>query len=148
MKTAVLFAVSARFPQRIGSLSLLGAGAFGAVLRWGVMSFDPPLALLPMLGAPYGDELAAGRIALHFAADSGRFYIGYGPHVFPVCPIDYPAILQSADRADLSALAERFHGLTTQPADQPRAAEGRDMLREFVAQNGGSAIELVLEAWT
>jgi MFS transporter, PPP family, 3-phenylpropionic acid transporter len=45
----VLFAVSARFPQRIGSLSLLGVGAFGAVLRWGVMSFNPPLALLPML---------------------------------------------------------------------------------------------------
>ncbi|MGE8330456.1 MAG: malto-oligosyltrehalose synthase, partial [Paraburkholderia nemoris] len=99
-------------------------------------------------GAPYGEELAAGRIALHFAADSGRFYIGYGPHVFPVCPIDYAAILQSADRADLNALAERFHGLTTQPADQPRAAEGRDMLREFVAQNGGSAIELVLESYS
>jgi MFS transporter, PPP family, 3-phenylpropionic acid transporter len=44
-----LFAVSARFPQRIGSLGLLGAGAFGAVLRWGVMSFNPPLVLLPML---------------------------------------------------------------------------------------------------
>jgi PPP family 3-phenylpropionic acid transporter len=44
-----LFAVSARFPQRIGSLGLLGVGAFGAVLRWGVMSLDPPLVLLPML---------------------------------------------------------------------------------------------------
>ncbi|CAE6694063.1 malto-oligosyltrehalose synthase [Paraburkholderia aspalathi] len=112
---------------------------------------DPALrgkVLAPTLGAPYGEELAAGRIALHFAADSGRFYIVYGPHVFPVCPIDYPAILQSADRADLNALAERFHGLTTQPADQPRAAEGRDMLREFVAQNGGSAIELVLESYS
>jgi (1->4)-alpha-D-glucan 1-alpha-D-glucosylmutase len=111
---------------------------------------DPALrgkVLLPTLGAPYGDELAAGRIALHFAAASGRFYIGYGPHVFPVCPIDYAAILQSADRADLSALAERFHGLTTQPTDQPRAAEGRDELREFVAQNGESAIEIALQAY-
>ena len=44
-----LFAVSARFPQRIGSLGLIGVGAFGAVLRWGVMSFNPPLMLLPML---------------------------------------------------------------------------------------------------
>ena len=111
---------------------------------------DPALrgkVLQPMLGAPYGEELAAGRIALHFAADTGRFYIGYGPHVFPVCPIDYASILQSADRADLSALAERFHGLTTQPADQPRAAEGRNSLREFVAQNGNSAIEFVLQAF-
>ncbi|MGF6572275.1 (1-_4)-alpha-D-glucan 1-alpha-D-glucosylmutase [Paraburkholderia sp. GAS333] len=111
---------------------------------------DPALrgkVLQPTLGAPYGEELAAGRIALHFAADTGRFYIGYGPHVFPICPIDYASILQSADRADLSALAERFQGLTTQPTDQPRAAEARNALREFVAQHGGSAIELVLQAY-
>jgi MFS transporter, PPP family, 3-phenylpropionic acid transporter len=44
-----LFAVSARFPQRIGSLGLLGVGALGALLRWGVMSFNPPIVLLPML---------------------------------------------------------------------------------------------------
>ncbi|HEX7909438.1 MAG TPA: malto-oligosyltrehalose synthase [Paraburkholderia sp.] len=112
---------------------------------------DPALrgkVLQPELGAPYGEELAAGRIALHFAGDTGRFYIGYGPHVFPVCPIDYASILQSADRADLNALAERFQGVTTQPADQPRAAEGREMLHEFVAQNGGSAIELALQAYS
>ncbi|WGS54547.1 malto-oligosyltrehalose synthase [Paraburkholderia sp. D15] len=111
---------------------------------------DPALrgkVLVPTLGAPYGEELAAGRIALHFDADSGRFYIGYGPHVFPVCPIDYPSILQSADRADLTALAERFGGLTTQPTDHPRAAEAREMLREFVAQQGGAAIESVLESY-
>ncbi|MFP3568964.1 malto-oligosyltrehalose synthase [Paraburkholderia sp. SIMBA_030] len=111
---------------------------------------DPALrgkVLAPMLGAPYGEELAAGRIALRFAADTGRFYIGYGPHVFPVCPIDYASILQSAERPDLAALAERFQGLTTQPTDQPRAAEGRDMLREFVAQNGASAIEIALATY-
>ncbi|WP_027213051.1 malto-oligosyltrehalose synthase [Burkholderia sp. WSM2232] len=111
---------------------------------------DPALrgkVLLPTLGAPYGDELVSGRIALHFAADSGRFYVGYGPHVFPVCPVDYASILNSADRADLSALAERFQGLTTQPPDQPRAAESREMLREFVAQNGTSAIEFVLQSY-
>ncbi|NML31571.1 malto-oligosyltrehalose synthase [Paraburkholderia antibiotica] len=111
---------------------------------------DPALrgkVLLPTLGAPYGDELAAGRIALRFAPDSGRFHIGYGPHVFPVCPVDYAAILQSADRADLSALANRFQGLTTQPADQPRAADARDALREFVAREGNAAIESVLETY-
>ena len=111
---------------------------------------DPALrgkVLVPTLGAPYGDELAAGRIALRFSADSGRFHIGYGPHVFPVCPTDYASILQSADRADLSALAERFQGLTTQPADQPRAAEAREMLREFVARNGTSALEFVLQTY-
>ena len=108
---------------------------------------DPALrgkVLMPCLGAPYGDELAAGRIELHFAADTGRFYVSYGPHVGPVCPIDYPSILQSAERADLGALAERFQGLTTQPADQPRAAEACELLREFVAQNGTAAIDAAL----
>jgi (1->4)-alpha-D-glucan 1-alpha-D-glucosylmutase len=108
---------------------------------------DPALrgkVLMPCLGAPYGDELAAGRIELHFAAETGRFYVSYGPHLGPVCPIDYASILQSVEQADLSALAERFEGLTTQPADQPRAAEARESLREFVAQNGMAAIEPAL----
>ncbi|WCM23233.1 malto-oligosyltrehalose synthase [Paraburkholderia bryophila] len=111
---------------------------------------DPALrgkVLAPTLGAPYGEELAAGRIALHFDADGGRFYIGYGPHVFPVCPIDYASILQGAGRADLNALAERFNGLTTQPSDHPRAADGRETLREFVAQQGSASVDAALEAY-
>ncbi|MGE8471167.1 MAG: alpha-amylase family glycosyl hydrolase, partial [Paraburkholderia hospita] len=112
---------------------------------------DPALrgkVLMPVLGAAYGEELIAGRIALRFDADNGRFNIAYGEHECPVCPIDYAAILQSADRADLSALAERFTSITTQPADHPRAVEGREALREFVRQNGTSAIEFVLEAYS
>ena len=112
---------------------------------------DPALrgkVLMPVLGASYGDELFAGRIALRFDADNGRFNIVYAEHECPVCPIDYAAILQSADRVDLSALAERFASITTQPADHPRAAEGREALREFVRQNGPSALEFVLEAYS
>jgi (1->4)-alpha-D-glucan 1-alpha-D-glucosylmutase len=111
---------------------------------------DPALrgkVLAPTLGAPYGEELAAGRIALHFDAASGRFYIGYGPHVFPVCPIDYASILQGAGRAELNALAERFNGLTTQPSDHARAADGRETLREFVAQQGSASVDAALEAY-
>ncbi|MGF6595970.1 (1-_4)-alpha-D-glucan 1-alpha-D-glucosylmutase [Paraburkholderia sp. GAS448] len=111
---------------------------------------DPALrgkVLAPVLGASYGDELAAGQIALRFSADSGRFVIAYHDHVFPVCPIEYANILKGADRADLSALGERFEGLTTQPADQPRAAEARAALCEFVAQNGAPAIEFALETF-
>ncbi|RFU48795.1 malto-oligosyltrehalose synthase [Paraburkholderia sp. DHOC27] len=108
---------------------------------------DPALrgkVLLPCLGGSYGDELAAGRIELRFDKDKGHFHIAYGPHVGPVCPVDYAAILHSAGRADLSALAERFQGLTTQPADQPRAAEACAALREFAAQNGTAAIDIAL----
>ncbi|MGF6775088.1 malto-oligosyltrehalose synthase [Paraburkholderia sp. GAS334] len=111
---------------------------------------DPALrgkVLLPCLGASYGDELASGHIALRFSADTGCFFIAYHDHVFPVCPIEYASILKAVDRADLVALADRFNGLTTQPADQPRAAEGINALREFVAQNGLPAIELALETF-
>jgi (1->4)-alpha-D-glucan 1-alpha-D-glucosylmutase len=112
---------------------------------------DPALrgkVLMPVLGASYGDELIAGRIALAFDAGNGRFNIVYGDQECPVCPIDYASILQSANRADLSALAERFASLTTQPADHARATEGRAALAEFVRQHGASAIEFVLEAYS
>jgi PPP family 3-phenylpropionic acid transporter len=45
----ILFAVSARVQTRVSPLGLVGLGACGALLRWGAMSFDPPLALLPLL---------------------------------------------------------------------------------------------------
>jgi PPP family 3-phenylpropionic acid transporter len=43
----VLFAVSGRLP--VGPTALLLIGAAGAVVRWGAMALDPPLALLPVL---------------------------------------------------------------------------------------------------
>jgi PPP family 3-phenylpropionic acid transporter len=82
-----LFAISPRFPRRIGSLGLLGVGAFGAVLRWGVMSLNPPLVLLPMLqllhafsfGATHlgSMQLLARRApARQFATAQGDFATG------------------------------------------------------------------------
>ncbi|PXW28169.1 malto-oligosyltrehalose synthase [Paraburkholderia caballeronis] len=111
---------------------------------------DPALrgkVLMPFLGAPYGEELEAGRIELRFDAQRTRFVVAYGPHVCPICPADYAALLQSADRADLAALAASFHGLTTQPDDQQRAAHARDALREYVERNGTEPIDFVLEAY-
>jgi (1->4)-alpha-D-glucan 1-alpha-D-glucosylmutase len=147
-------------------MGIAGSGAHNAwwrdILEWGRHSAyarhfdvdwhspDPALrgkVLLPCLGAPYGEELAAGRIALRFDAETGRFIIVYGDHVCPVCPVDYAALLQTGDRADLSALAEHFRGLTTQPADQPRAAQTRDALRDFVQKSGRSPIDFVLQAY-
>ncbi len=45
----VLFAAAARLPAAIGPPALLIIGASGAVLRWLVMTLDPPLASLPVL---------------------------------------------------------------------------------------------------
>lgn len=112
---------------------------------------DPALrgkVLMPCLGAPYGVELEAGRIALRFDADSGRFHAVYGDNLCPICPVDYASILQAAtDNAELTALAQAFDGLTTQPDDHPRAAAGREALRTFAAQHGAAAFEPALEAF-
>ncbi|WP_322104625.1 malto-oligosyltrehalose synthase [Paraburkholderia sp. J41] len=112
---------------------------------------DPALrgkVLMPFLGGAYGDELAAGRIELKFDPAAARFYVQYGPHVCPICPTDYAALLQSADRADLNTLASAFQGLTTQPEDQARAAAGREALRAFVERAGTDPIEFALEAYS
>lgn len=111
---------------------------------------DPALrgkVLMPFLGGQYGEELAAGRIELKFDAAQARFFVAYGPHVCPICPTDYAALLQSANRADLDALAAPFQGLTTQPDDQTRAEAARDALRAFVERNGTDAIDVVLAAY-
>jgi (1->4)-alpha-D-glucan 1-alpha-D-glucosylmutase len=98
---------------------------------------DPALrgkVLAPFLGASYGDELQGGKIKLAYHADEGRFMIEYYSNVFPVCPVDYPAVLQEAPE-----LAQRFAGLTTQPADQPRAADARTALVTIAQTEGGQA---------
>jgi (1->4)-alpha-D-glucan 1-alpha-D-glucosylmutase len=112
---------------------------------------DPALrgkVLMPFLGAQYGDELAAGRIEMKFDPVAARFYVQYGPHVCPICPADYAALLQSANRADLNTLAGPFQGLTTQPDDQARATAGRDALRAFVERAGVAPIEFVLASYS
>ncbi|QGZ63662.1 malto-oligosyltrehalose synthase [Paraburkholderia acidisoli] len=112
---------------------------------------DPALrgkVLMPFLGGPYGEELAAGRIELKFDPEAARFYAQYGPHVCPICPTDYAALLQSANRADLDTLASAFQGLTTQPEDQARAAAGRDALRAFIERVGTDPLDFVLEAYS
>jgi len=45
----VLFALSARLPGWLGPFALIAIGGTGAILRWTVMAFDPPAALLPLL---------------------------------------------------------------------------------------------------
>lgn len=58
----VLFAFSARFQQRLGALGLLGLGAFGAVVRWGAMSLNPPLLLLPILQSLHAFSFGATHL--------------------------------------------------------------------------------------
>ena len=45
----LLFAISRRVIARIGAVNMILLGGGGAVLRWSVMAFDAPVALLPAL---------------------------------------------------------------------------------------------------
>lgn len=59
---------------------------------------SPELAgrvLLPVLGAPYGEVLEAGQLALSFDGERGEFRLGYYDHRFPIDPRDYARIVRS-----------------------------------------------------
>ncbi len=75
--------------------------------------------LAPVLGAQYGEELRAGKLALRFD-DDGTFAIwAYGAHKLPVCPLTYPLIL-GHDSAALDRMSDRFLDL---PNWRPQTAE-------------------------
>lgn len=62
-----LFAFSGTVMQRAGAVVLIAAGGLASVLRWLVMGFDPPLALLLPLQALHGLTYGATHLgAVHF----------------------------------------------------------------------------------
>jgi len=78
------------------------------VLEWGqasphAASFDidwraqagRPRVLVPILGRPYGEALAAGEIELRYDPGEGSFSVWYFEHRLPVAPASYRAILQT-----------------------------------------------------
>jgi PPP family 3-phenylpropionic acid transporter len=71
----VLFALSSRLPAAIGPAALLIFGAFGGALRWAVMAFDPPGALLIPLqllhGLTFGATYLGAVLAIAALAPPG-----------------------------------------------------------------------------
>jgi PPP family 3-phenylpropionic acid transporter len=62
-----LFAFSGAIMQRLGAMPLILAGGIAAALRWFIMGFDPPLALLLPLQALHGLSYGATHLgAVHF----------------------------------------------------------------------------------
>ncbi|MGI4858688.1 MAG: malto-oligosyltrehalose synthase [Janthinobacterium lividum] len=113
---------------------------------------DPALrgkVLAPFLGESFGDALAGEKIALHFEPSDGRFYADYYSHRFPICPSDYPRILEPAAASELRRLSEHFERLGNTPEDQAQAEQSRGALRDFAATNTGrEAIDAALEAFS
>jgi PPP family 3-phenylpropionic acid transporter len=66
----VLFAASGRFVPAMGAIRLLILGGAGAVLRWSVMAFDPPAAVLPVLQILHAMSYGATHLGtMAFLAD-------------------------------------------------------------------------------
>ena len=57
-----LFAVSGRLPAPITPTLLIAIGAGGALLRWGVMAWDPPFFMLPALQCLHGLSFGATHL--------------------------------------------------------------------------------------
>ncbi len=65
----VLFLYSSTVMQRLGAITLLNIGAVASVVRWLVMSLDPPLAVLLPLQVLHGATYGAAHLgAIHFIA--------------------------------------------------------------------------------
>jgi (1->4)-alpha-D-glucan 1-alpha-D-glucosylmutase len=130
------------------------------VLEWGRASpyatwfdidwepVDPRLngrVLAPFLGAPYGDALAAGDLALRLDPREGSLSVWYHEHRFPVAARDYGAILPEPPTGDavLDVAVSAWRHLARAPRSQhrARAAAARRALAE--ALQGPAAASIV-----
>ncbi|KAB2849671.1 MAG: MFS transporter [Hyphomicrobiaceae bacterium] len=65
----VLFLFSRVVVERVGAVTLIVIGGTAAIVRWGLMAFDPPVAALFLLQALHGATFGAAHLgAMHFIA--------------------------------------------------------------------------------
>lgn len=127
------------------------------VLEWGRQSefaayfdidWEPPdralhnRLLAPFLGAPYGDALASGDLALRFDPAAGNLSVWYFEHRFPIAPEHYGHVLRAANDAALEPLAQRFGLVALHRRNRSlagaAAAEAKRALVVFAATQPGS----------
>lgn len=93
---------------------------------------DPALRnklLAPFLDQPYGVALEAGSLQLAFDSAQGRFQVRHHDHAFPICPQDYPEVLEAAGLSGASELAAPFARLPRLRPDPQEAAAARQALK-------------------
>jgi (1->4)-alpha-D-glucan 1-alpha-D-glucosylmutase len=88
--------------------------------------------VVPFLAERYGLALEAGQLPLRLDAAEGSFSVWHYEHRFPVCPLQYPIILdralaalgdaEPAAAAEVTAIAEQFRVLAEQEGEESRAA--------------------------
>ena len=132
-----------------------------SVLEWGELSpvanmFDVDWhrlgaggkLVVPFLGSRYGVALEAGELQLRFDAEEGTFSVWHWEHRFPVCPFDYPDVIDRALAAlgeidsgtELLAVAEILRAMATETAPERRSAfpEETKALKARIAEASAS----------
>jgi (1->4)-alpha-D-glucan 1-alpha-D-glucosylmutase len=109
-------------------------------IDWRRISHRPqPGVLLPLLGRPYGETLAAGEIDLRFDPHDGSFSAWYFEHCLPIAPQCYAGILRRiagcAQSRD-ATLAAALRALARQRIDTPDTARA---LKGALARLSGAA---------
>jgi (1->4)-alpha-D-glucan 1-alpha-D-glucosylmutase len=68
-------------------------------IEWNALPYrSQPAVLVPVLGRPYGEALAAGEIVLRYDRREGSFSAWYFEHRLPISPLDYGRILRAVVR--------------------------------------------------
>ncbi|WP_213880127.1 malto-oligosyltrehalose synthase [Pseudomonas sp. dw_358] len=101
--------------------------------------------LLPFLGTDYGIALQEGTLPLRFDGETGAFFVEHYEHRFPLCPLDYPALLSAAEEPGLEALAKAFSELRDQRDAWAQAKPLRaELARQVLEQDLQAAIERII----
>jgi (1->4)-alpha-D-glucan 1-alpha-D-glucosylmutase len=127
------------------------------VLEWGRQSpfaaffdidWEPPdrtlhnKLLAPFLGAPYGEVLASGDLALRFDAETGKFFVAYFEHRFPIAPQHVHHVLAASGDGRLDPLARAFGRVGLYQRDRAEArdlaARAEESLKEVAATPEGA----------
>lgn len=104
--------------------------------------------LAPFLDRPYGAALAEGALALAFESGPGRFVLRHRNHSFPVCPLDYPRILEACHLPAASVMSTLFKGLSRlRPDLEAIRAVRRELSLQAGTAEGRRAIALSLAAF-
>jgi (1->4)-alpha-D-glucan 1-alpha-D-glucosylmutase len=123
-------------------------------IDWSAFADVSPLKLLaPVLGAQYGEELRAGKLALKFAEDGTFAVWAYDEHKLPISPLTYPHVL-GRDSEALDRMADRFSDLPQwRPQMAERAAGLKRELADLLSQDAeardaiGRRVRAINEDW-
>ncbi|MGQ3675854.1 malto-oligosyltrehalose synthase [Xanthobacter sp. TB0139] len=104
--------------------------------------------LTPFLDRPYGMALAEGAITLAFETATGRFVVRHRHHAFPICPLDYPRILEAGTQPVATEMAGAFASLSRIRLKGERLRAAHTQLHERASTGEGrTAINTALSAF-